>query len=39
MVKKIKGKKFEMIETKSPLDVVISREVHYLVLSMLDFYD
>ena len=28
-----------MIETKSPLDIVISREVHYLVLSMLDFYD
>ncbi len=39
MVKKIKGKKFQSPETTSPLEIVISREVHYLVLSMLDFYE
>lgn len=39
MLKKIKGKKFELPETTSPLNIVISREVHFLVTSMLDYYE
>jgi serine/threonine protein kinase len=38
LISSIKKKKLKNIPTVSPLDIWISKEAHYLLISMLDYY-